>query len=328
MLSCDPRFRQSLGEELKQFDGNITVSNIAQGVLLIDRLEGNQSLWSSILENTPLFLRHLFPVMLTVPATNLQEIVAAAVALLPTELSNSKVAVQSRIFDEEPVYRAIDIKNSIDHYVVARQGLPTVKNPDFIVSILIASKAYVGFSRTRDNLTSWSGGAVHYGGAQNSINRAQHKLEEALEVLEIDISQCTSALDLGAAPGGWTKLLLSKGLNVTAVDTGELQPELLKNRKLTFLRQNAFNLKLPQLKFDVITCDMSWNPRNTAELLNTLAPAVKPQGKLIVTVKFMGNSPLGTTRDCILRLNESYVFIKGRHLWHNREELTLYLEKK
>lgn len=54
------------------------------------------------------------------------------------------------------------------------------------------------------------------------ISRAGHKIREAVEFFGIDMSDVKSALDIGAAPGGWTEFLLGRGATVLAVDRASL----------------------------------------------------------------------------------------------------------
>ena len=328
ILSCDPRFRQNLYEEVRTRQGNIQVTTINPGVIKVDRLEGNDPLLSDLVENTPLFLRHLFAIHKTAPVDSVQDVAIAATTIIPDDLHGLKVGVQCRVLSEDISYRAVEVKQHLDAMIEGRGGVPETKDPQFVVSIVVADKTYIGYATPQENLTRWSGGAVHYGAAKNSFSRAQHKLEEALEVLNIDISRCKTALDLGAAPGGWTALLLERGLNVTAVDTGDLHPDLLKHPNLTYYRQNAFDLRLNRNSMDLITCDMSWDPLRTVRLITDLSKVLRTGGKVVLTVKFMGQSPLRTVRECLSILQSNFAFKRGRHLWHNREELTLYLEKK
>ena len=253
MLSCDPRFRQNLYEEVRTRQGNIQVTTISPGVIKVDRLEGSDSLLSDLLENTPLFLRHLFAIHKTAPVDSALDVATAAGTVIPHNLLDDKIGVQCRVLSENVSYRAVEVKQHLDEIILSRGGVPETKDPQFIVSIVVTDRAYIGYSTPSANLTRWSGGAVHYGAAKNSFSRAQHKLEEALEVLDIDISECNTALDLGAAPGGWTALLLKRGLHVTAVDTGDLHPDLLKHQNLKYLRQNAFDLRLMRNSLDIVT---------------------------------------------------------------------------
>lgn len=56
------------------------------------------------------------------------------------------------------------------------------------------------------------------------MSRARHKFEEAIDAFRIPVGRATSALDLGAAPGGWTAVLVEAGATVVAVDPGALSP--------------------------------------------------------------------------------------------------------
>ena len=53
-------------------------------------------------------------------------------------------------------------------------------------------------------------------------SRAYFKLEEALDLAGVGDLHGSHALDLGAAPGGWTEVLLDRGASVVAVDPGAL----------------------------------------------------------------------------------------------------------
>jgi 23S rRNA (cytidine2498-2'-O)-methyltransferase len=48
----------------------------------------------------------------------------------------------------------------------------------------------------------------------------------------------------------------------------------------------------------------------------------------IITVKLMHKKPLQTIRDVIARLSESFELKKAKQLFHNRDEITLYLIKR
>ena len=58
-------------------------------------------------------------------------------------------------------------------------------------------------------------------------SRAYFKLEEALDLAGVDDLHGSRALDLGAAPGGWTEVLLDRGASVVAVDPGALDASVV-----------------------------------------------------------------------------------------------------
>ena len=333
ILTCDARFMAQLTEELAELTEKCKMSVLSPGILFLQT--ANTSLHRRLLVETPLFLRHMFPVqrIVELPGSNSDSDVVVACTDFAAEslrglAAPQQVGVQCRALGNNSL-QPRDIKAAVDQWLHAHHYVPTVKYPQYIISVLSNERTlYLGFSTPQENLTSWSGGAVHYRAGEDLLSRSGHKLEEAIEVLGIPIDNTAQALDLGAAPGGWTKLLLSKGLKVTAVDTGELSLALTEHPRLTYLKQNAFDLKLPAARYKVLTCDMSWDPLRTARLLNQLAPVLQPQGKLIMTIKFMGNKPLTIIRRCLELLAHEYLFVRGRHLWHNREEVTLYLQRR
>ena len=54
------------------------------------------------------------------------------------------------------------------------------------------------------------------------INRAEFKMKEAVGFFGIDLKKIKTALDIGAAPGGWTHYLSQQGIRVVAVDNALL----------------------------------------------------------------------------------------------------------
>src|SRR3989442_8284381 len=84
-----------------------------------------------------------------------------------------------------------------------------------------------GLSRVEDNLSAWAGGAIRFAREPHQVSRSEFKLLEALRVFHLSLPASGSALDLGAAPGGWTRRLRSAGLAVTAADPGGRDPPVV-----------------------------------------------------------------------------------------------------
>ena len=74
------------------------------------------------------------------------------------------------------------------------------------------------------------------------------------------------AVDLGAAPGGWTWQLIHRGLHVTAVDNGELKGELRDNALVKHLRMDGFHFR-PKRPVEWLVCDMVEKPARIAALV-------------------------------------------------------------
>lgn len=305
-------------------------------VFLFEVPEGTENILITLKEQEPIFLRHVQPVLQEWELSRSDADIEYLKLWLKEAISDGlirsgeKIAIQVRKEERADVpYAPFSIKAALDELIVSElQGEPVVRYSDQIISVYISAKRlFVGLSKPADNLSDWSGGAIRYMKEEDQISRAKFKLLEAEQRFGIDFSVARTALDIGAAPGGWTSLLLERGLRVTAIDPASMNPRLLGNPLLTILKKNAGDVKLRPNEFDLLVCDMSWDPRQMGRLVADLLYALQSGGTAIITVKLMHKKPFQTVRD-ILRIFEPDLFLlKAKQLFHNREELTLYLQK-
>lgn len=305
-------------------------------VFLFEVPSGTEEAITLIKEQEPIFLRHIQPVSQEWEITRTEE----DIELLKGWLKNAhaeglihsgeKIAVQVRKEERADVpYAPFTVKAALDHILVSEvHAEPVVRYADQIISIYIhAKKLFVGLSKPTDNLSDWSGGAIRFMKEEDQISRAKFKLLEAEQRFGIDFSVARTALDIGAAPGGWTSLLLERGLKVTAIDPAAMSPRLLGNPNLKIYKKNASDVKLRDQEFDLLVCDMSWDPRQMGRLVADLLYSLQSGGTAIITVKLMHKKPFQTVRDILRILEPSLFLLKAKQLFHNREELTLYLQK-
>ncbi|BFT71648.1 SAM-dependent methyltransferase [Paenibacillus sp. P36] len=305
-------------------------------VFLFEVPSGTEDAVTLIKEQEPIFLRHIQPVFqqweITGTEADLEHLKgwlknAHAEGLVH---SGEKIAIQVRKEDRADVpYAPFAVKAALDEILVSEvHAEPVVRYADQIISIYInAKKLFVGISKPADNLSDWSGGAIRFMKEEDQISRAKFKLLEAEQRFGIDFSVARTALDIGAAPGGWTSLLLERGLKVTAIDPAAMSPRLLGNPNLKIYKKNASDVKLRDQEFDLLVCDMSWDPRQMGRLVADLLYSLQSGGTAIITVKLMHKKPFQTVRDILRILEPSLFLLKAKQLFHNREELTLYLQK-
>jgi 23S rRNA (cytidine2498-2'-O)-methyltransferase len=192
---------------------------------------------------------------------------------------------------------------------------------------------FVGGFVVQGAISSWPLGAIRIRRDEEEISRAERKLIEAIEQFEIQISTQTKALDLGAAPGGWTRVLCSRGAQVTAVDPADLDSRLMGSSNLTFVRQNAEDFVLglnrkdvPDGQWNLVVNDMRADPIWSAAIMQSLAPYMQPQAVIVMTVKLADGDPraIRDTLERVKRLLErSYIITGVKQLFHNRSECTL-----
>ena len=70
-------------------------------------------------------------------------------------------------------------------------------------------------------------------------SRAYFKLEEALDLAGVEDLGGKRALDLGAAPGGWTECLLDRGASVVAVDPGALDDAVARRPGVRHIQKKS-----------------------------------------------------------------------------------------
>lgn len=286
-----------------------------------------------ILDHPPIFLHHLHRAS-TWPFAGSAALTDRILQLLPTDLQvvppKSQVALQGRIINSGHAWQPRELKQAVDPMLVNLGFAPIIKDPSWVISVTLAQDTvYYGVAAVAENLSDWSGGMVHFRKDANDISRSKFKLLEAINRWHLRLPSGGCALDLGAAPGGWTSVLLEHGMQVVAVDTGELDSRLSGRPRLTFLQQNVTELHLPAgSSFDLITCDMSWDPFFTVRTINGLVAKLAVGGEVLLTVKLMGKRPRQTVRQVMERLDQRLRILHAQHLFHNRQEITLHLQRK
>jgi len=106
----------------------------------------------------------------------------------------------------------------------------------------------------RDNLSGHCDINKLFYGEEPAVSRAEFKLREAIHKFDVSIEKC-QALDLGAAPGGWTKVLADAGVEVTAVDPGELDPVIGGLPNVKHIKSRVEDWQCDQ-KYDLIVNDI------------------------------------------------------------------------
>lgn len=344
IITAHPEFAQAAVAELKQLDKElVSIEELAPGIILC-RSSDLARLVHKATKERPTFVRHIAPAQAIVSLNyNEQDLgkIATAIAELPTFSMLERgvhFAVQSRFVQtdksqgERPFSSGILNLSLAEAFAEETGAVESIKKPQVVVSILCTmNKAYVGISTAEDNLSSWPGAARHFAQTPDQISRAEFKLLEALEVFGVELPSEGRALDLGAAPGGWTQLLLEAGLSVVAVDPADLDPRLAKSPLLRHYRGYAQNYIEEAVNkrstFDVIVNDMRMDARDAARLLVQAASCLRKDGFVVSTLKLPHATadihPLATLREALRILKTAYGIVQARQLFHNRQEVTV-----
>ncbi len=217
------------------------------------------------------------------------------------------------------LWREIAERLSERGYTVARG------NREWILSVLITPEQIIaGLNRSEDALVDWPGGRLSLAKPSGQISRSEFKLEELFKVVDIPLPSDGMALDLGASPGGWTRILRRHGLSVWAVDPANLDPRIAADPRVHHVRTTAAQfLANTDQRFDLIVNDMRMTPTRSCGLMLDATRCLNPRAIAILTLKISPHQPLRTVRSCLGLLQRSYEILFARQLYHNRNEVTV-----
>lgn len=162
-------------------------------------------------------------------------------------------------------------------------------------------------------------------------SRSALKLEEALLTLLTQdeqrhlLREGMRAADLGAAPGGWSWVLMRHGLHVTAIDNGPLRQHLLDSGRVDHLRADGFHWQ-PKQSLDWMVCDMVEQPRRVAERMATWLREGWCR-HTVFNLKLPMKKRWDETRLCLdlfERQARKPLLVRARQLYHDREEITVF----
>lgn len=181
-------------------------------------------------------------------------------------------------------------------------------------------------------------GIHRVGMASDAPSRSYLKLAEAFEVFLDKKEQAQwlkpgmTAVDLGAAPGGWTWQLVQRGLKVTAVDNGPLKGAAARHPNIKHLRQDGFRFR-PQRPVDWLVCDMVEQPQRVAALMTEWFVGGFTHNA-IFNLKLPMKKRVAALHDALTGIRKTLdakglrYRLEARQLYHDREEVTVLLARK
>ncbi len=242
-------------------------------------------------------------------------------------------SVQTRLLIQS-AYKPYEVGTRLATAVSQATGaVLDVRAPRQVLSVVVGPgpSVYAGWSRVEDNLSNWAGGMRRFARESGQVSRAEFKLLEALEVFGVVLVPQGEALDLGAAPGGWTRVLRARGLRVTAVDPAELDPSVQSDPGVRHERTTAeqFIAAVPAKQlFSFIGNDMRQDARDSARVMVSAARLLAPEGVGVMTCKLAQDYRSAGLEAALAILRKGYRILGARHLFHNRSEVTVALGGK
>jgi 23S rRNA (cytidine2498-2'-O)-methyltransferase len=318
-----------------------------------------RSLARAFERSPPIFARSLFagtgPHVLFDAATakGRPDRVGALVALIEQQAASTSPAQGSRVFDElrleTPDTNEGKALSGLTRSLAARldgelttrgllrqqPGGEGTRPPARHLHILFAdgAHAYVGTSAA-PWASRWPMGIPRLRMPGSAPSRSTLKLAEAFVIFlgghESEALRAgMRAVDLGAAPGGWTWQLAHRGIRVTAVDNGPLKGAVRDDPLVTHLRADGLKF-LPKRRVDWMVCDIVEQPSRIAALVARWIGEGHAR-HAIFNLKLPMKKRYDEVRRCEAVIRDALAKARVEHtlalrqLYHDREEVTGYV---
>lgn len=200
---------------------------------------------------------------------------------------------------------------------------------------LSGSQVYLGYSYTFNN-SSQHQGILRLKFPSKAPSRSTLKLDEAFQTFIPDsekdkrLASGMHAVDLGACPGGWTYQLVIRGMFVQAIDNGAMDDSLMQSGQVKYFARDGFKYQPAKKNVDWLVCDMIEQPQKVANLMakwlangwckEAIFNLKLPMKQRYDSVKSAQN----IINDILEKQQLKYQF-QAKHLYHDREEVTVHL---
>jgi len=204
-----------------------------------------------------------------------------------------------------------------------------LRNPQKVVTVQIfQDKAFIGISAPEQLIRKEIKAFKKYERGERPFTRSEHKIVEALKAFNLEVRRDFRVLDLGAAPGGWTKVLSGLAGMVIAVDPADLDPSVKALPNVIHLKCKAEEIPRDIGLFDLIVNDMNLDPAESAKIMIDLADLLKRDSAAIMTIKFITRNRKRHISEALEILKVRYVGFKIKRLPHNRYETTIFMRRR
>lgn len=200
---------------------------------------------------------------------------------------------------------------------------------------------FADFGRVFAAREAWQGGQRRMADDDAAPSRSYLKVEEAYIVLGREPVAGETVVDLGAAPGGWSYSAAKRGAHVIAVDNGPLKGGALNHPLIEHVQADAFGYRPSfartgegathgSVGCDWLFCDLVEEPHHVMQ--NIVSPWLERGWchRFIINLKFGHVDALALLREIRAGdspLSQHATNLRIRHLYHDREELTVVGER-
>lgn len=332
MWLCRPGYENDLIEEMEWAGGDeVEVEAVATGLVRSTRRPQRHGQPAELA-----YARQGFPVQSVVQGTNARALGEAIANMAPIG-TEEPFALHVFVPDSDALNPLAALAQEAERVAVTSltkdtpggaarhvppEEAPSGKTPLVQACLVAREVAMVGALRVGQAISLAPGGRRRMGAPRSAPSRAAAKLLEAFDWIGRGPEPGDVCVDLGAAPGGWSQVLLERRCKVIAVDPARLAPAVARHRNLTHLKASAFEYE-PEETADWVFCDMAWRPLEVAAMLARWGRR-RHARFLVVNIKL----PMKKKVEYIARVKDiletgNWRDLRVRQLYHDRDEVTL-----
>jgi 23S rRNA (cytidine2498-2'-O)-methyltransferase len=333
IVSTSAGFERSAKREIQSLIPEAKVQTLfLKGNLWVKCPQGENDIVTRLREASTTYIGRIFPVDEKVKISSSNEsvpILCRRVQLLDKLKTGDTFIVNCNRRGTHD-FSSKDVERGLGAFLERETGATAnFKSPEKTVVVQIFQDiAFIGVTKTENLLKKAIGVFRKYPPGERPFTRAEMKIREAIEVFNVKIHPDFEILDVGAAPGGWTKILSNLGKRVVAVDPADLHPSVASLPNVTHLKCRAEEIPRPLGLFHMLTNDINVEPSESARIMIGLADLLRKDGIAMMTVKFVTRNRKRHVQEAIRILEEKYVDFKVKKLPHNRYETTISMRAR
>jgi 23S rRNA (cytidine2498-2'-O)-methyltransferase len=210
------------------------------------------------------------------------------------------------------------------------------RKPRLLLTFKSGRAVFVGLAEA-DNCAMWPMGIPRLKFPREAPSRSTLKLEEAWHHFiprddwDKRLAPGMTAVDLGAAPGGWTWQLVKRNIRVVAVDNGPMDENLMYLGLVEHQRADGFAFK-PRHPVHWMVCDIVEKPARNAALIETWLGEGWCR-EAVVNLKLPMKQRYAEVMRLLQRIEDGLkargvkATIGCKQLYHDREEVTCHLRR-
>lgn len=210
------------------------------------------------------------------------------------------------------------------------------RRPTLHAFFLTGQSLMLGYSYSY-NQSAWPMGIARLRNPAGAPSRSTLKLDEAFQIFvpeherEERLQSGLNAVDLGAAPGGWTFQLVQRGMMVQAVDNGPMAESLMETGQVKHVQEDGFKFRPKKKNIHWLVCDMVEKPARVGELMiqwllegyckEAIFNLKLPMKKRYALVK----EYLAQMTQQLSEEGRGRFELQAKQLYHDREEITVHI---